>query len=130
MTAAAATFPAFLEDYAQDPATAVPLAYVEGVPDGRAFFEHASQLGVEGVISKRLDGSYQQTRSRSWLKIKCRQSDEFTIVGYSPSAAAAGAIIAGLIEGAGLETFTPVGLTFDQIAGRMNAVHRRPAVGN
>jgi acyl-CoA synthetase (NDP forming) len=39
--AAAVTIPDYLEYYAQDPATAVALAYVEGVPDGRAFFDRA-----------------------------------------------------------------------------------------
>jgi len=37
--AAAVTIPDYLDFYATDPATHVALAYVEGVPDGRAFFE-------------------------------------------------------------------------------------------
>ena len=37
--AAAVGVPDYLEFYADDPATAVGLAYVEGVADGRAFFE-------------------------------------------------------------------------------------------
>ena len=60
------------------------------VGHGRDFFGQASQLGLEGVISKRADAPYQQARTRSWLKIKCRQSDEFMVVGYSPSEAAGG----------------------------------------
>src|SRR5581483_5331785 len=39
--AAAVTVPDFLEWFASDPETAVSLAYVEGVGDGRAFFERA-----------------------------------------------------------------------------------------
>jgi DNA ligase D len=58
--------------------------------NGGAFFDEASRLGVEGVISKRADAPYRQTRTRSWLKIKCRQSGAFKIVGFSPSAAAGG----------------------------------------
>ncbi|MGH6887155.1 MAG: non-homologous end-joining DNA ligase, partial [Geminicoccales bacterium] len=58
--------------------------------NGRAFLEQASQLNLEGVISKRADSAYQQTRSKSWLKTKCRLSDDFLIVGYSPSEAAGG----------------------------------------
>jgi DNA ligase D len=57
---------------------------------GRAFYAQAARLGLEGVMSKRADASYQQRRTRSWLKIKCRQSEEFTVVGYSPSEAAGG----------------------------------------
>src|SRR5205823_448732 len=37
--AAAVTVPDYLDWYADDPATAVGLAYVEGVADGRAFYE-------------------------------------------------------------------------------------------
>ena len=39
--AAAVTIPDYLDYYAADDATRVGLAYVEGVPDGRAFFERA-----------------------------------------------------------------------------------------
>ncbi len=39
--AAAVTVPDYLEYFAADPETAVALAYVEGVGDGRAFFERA-----------------------------------------------------------------------------------------
>src|SRR3954464_11547249 len=37
--AAATTVPDYLDFYADDPATAVGLSYVEGVPDGRAFLD-------------------------------------------------------------------------------------------
>jgi acetyltransferase len=37
--AAAVTVPDYLDFYADDPATAVSLAYVEGIADGRAFYE-------------------------------------------------------------------------------------------
>ena len=43
--AAAVTVPDFLEYYAGDGETAVALAYVEGVSDGRAFFERIRDVG-------------------------------------------------------------------------------------
>jgi len=43
--AAAVTVPDFLEHYASDDETAVALAYVEGVSDGRAFFERIRDVG-------------------------------------------------------------------------------------
>ena len=39
--------------------------------------------GVEGIIAKRRDKPYEPGRSRNWLKVKCRNRDEFIIVGYS-----------------------------------------------
>jgi len=44
--AAAVTVPDFLEYYASDPETRVALAYVEGVSDGRAFFERVRAVAA------------------------------------------------------------------------------------
>ena len=44
--AAAVTIPDFLEYYAGDPATDVSLAYVEGVQDGRGFFERTRRVAA------------------------------------------------------------------------------------
>jgi len=38
--------------------------------DGARMFEHACNLGSEGIVSKRRDAAYQSGRSRTWLKIK------------------------------------------------------------
>jgi bifunctional non-homologous end joining protein LigD len=57
---------------------------------GRAFFDQAARMGLEGVISKRVGATYQPGRSKSWLKAKCVRSDEFLIVGYTESEAASG----------------------------------------
>ncbi len=45
--AAAVTIPDYLEWYAQDDASAVALAYVEGVQDGRGFFESVRTVATE-----------------------------------------------------------------------------------
>jgi len=42
--AAAVTVPDYLDWYADDPETAVGLAYVEGIPDGRAFVERMREV--------------------------------------------------------------------------------------
>jgi acetyltransferase len=44
--AAAVTIPDYLDFYADDPATGVALAYVEGIPDGRAFFERTRAVAA------------------------------------------------------------------------------------
>jgi ATP-dependent DNA ligase len=33
-------------------------------------FEHASQMGLEGIVSKRTDSLYRSGRTAKWLKIK------------------------------------------------------------
>ena len=44
--AAAVTIPDYLDFYAADPVTNVALAYVEGVPDGRGFFERTRAVAA------------------------------------------------------------------------------------
>lgn len=37
---------------------------------GPMIFEHLCRLGLEGIVSKRIDLKYQHGRSKSWLKVK------------------------------------------------------------
>jgi bifunctional non-homologous end joining protein LigD len=57
--------------------------YVEG--SGPEFFAQAEAHGLEGIMSKRADRPYISGRGRDWLKIKCKQGEEFVIGGYSRS---------------------------------------------
>src|SRR5438046_569998 len=59
--------------------------------NGRAFLGEACRMGLEGIISKRRNRPYQPGRGDDWLKVKCVQTDEFVIGGYSePSGARTG----------------------------------------
>jgi bifunctional non-homologous end joining protein LigD len=51
--------------------------------NGRAVFEQAARMGVEGIVSKRRDHPYRKGRTSSWQKCKCVQSDDFVVGGYS-----------------------------------------------
>jgi bifunctional non-homologous end joining protein LigD len=61
-------------------------AITPSVPgDGEALLETVRQRSMEGVICKRLDSRYVPgARSRSWLKVKLQQSDEFVVGGWFP----------------------------------------------
>ncbi len=50
---------------------------------GAKLFRQSKASGLEGVVSKRVDGSYSGTRSGSWVKAKGRPSDEFAVVGFT-----------------------------------------------
>jgi bifunctional non-homologous end joining protein LigD len=54
------------------------------VNQGKEFFEQSCNHGLEGIVSKRADGTYISRRSKDWLKIKCLKRQEFVIGGYSP----------------------------------------------
>lgn len=43
----------------------------------------ACRLGLEGLIGKRADSVYVNRRSSDWIKLKCKQRQEFVIVGYT-----------------------------------------------
>jgi bifunctional non-homologous end joining protein LigD len=50
---------------------------------GPAFLRRACSFELEGIISKRRAEPYRSGRSRSWLKVKCRNREEFVIVGFT-----------------------------------------------
>ncbi len=69
--------------------------------DGARMLSEACKLGLEGIISKRIDRPYRSGRHDDWLKSKCIQVDEFVIVGYLNSNAttnAVGALVVGYYE--------------------------------
>ena len=46
-------------------------------------WEHARAEGWEGVIAKRLQSTYEQRRSKHWLKMKCETSQDFVVGGFT-----------------------------------------------
>ena len=50
---------------------------------GEDFFHEVEKLGLEGIIAKRRDSHYLQSRSSYWLKIKTVQRTEAVIGGYT-----------------------------------------------
>jgi len=52
--------------------------------EGALAYKRACEAGLEGVIAKAVDSPYRGGRSDAWRKLKCVDSDEFVIVGYTP----------------------------------------------
>ena len=70
--------------------------------DGKQVFASACKLGLEGIISKRVDRPYHSGRSTDWLKIKCALADAFVVIGYVRSKAASqaiGSLVLGYYDG-------------------------------
>jgi bifunctional non-homologous end joining protein LigD len=62
-----------------------PIVYSEHMElDGAVMFEHVCKLQLEGVVSKQRDAPYRSGRNETWIKVKCSQSDQFSIVGFEP----------------------------------------------
>lgn len=53
------------------------------IGNGPEMFRRVCDLKLEGIVSKRMDSTYQQKRSKEWLKIKCLKEQEFVIGGYT-----------------------------------------------
>ncbi|MGX5851181.1 DNA ligase D [Mesorhizobium sp. PL10] len=70
--------------------------HVEG--DGQGLYEQASNLGLEGVVSKRANAIYQSGCTKSWTKVKALQNGDFIIAGYTVSDAAEGLAALGMAE--------------------------------
>lgn len=94
-----------------------PLLYSDHMSGGaQEVFEHACMHGLEGIVTKRADAAYLQTRGRSWLKVKCQQRQEFVIAGYTDpggSREAFGALLVGVYQGDRLQYCGKVGTGFD-----------------
>jgi bifunctional non-homologous end joining protein LigD len=68
---------------------------------GKALFEMAGKAGLEGILAKRRNSSYEERRSSEWLKIKIRHTIECVIGGYTEpegSRAYFGSIVLGLYD--------------------------------
>jgi bifunctional non-homologous end joining protein LigD len=83
---------------------------------GEAFFEAASEMGLEGIIGKRAGSPYTGKRSTDWVKLKCQKRQEFVIGGYTDPKGSGrhfGALHVGIYDGETLRHVTRVGGGFD-----------------
>jgi len=97
--------------------------------DLASLLESVRALGLEGVIAKRADAPYVSRRSETWLKLKCRQRQEFVIGGFidrAGSKSEVGALLLGVHDAGGrLQYVGNVGSGWDAKGGAQ--LHRRLA---
>jgi bifunctional non-homologous end joining protein LigD len=92
-------------------------AHHEG--DGAAVLEATKELGVEGIVAKKLDAVYEPgRRSPCWLKIKNVRTQEVVIGGYAPGEGKRrgrlGALAVGYYEDGKLRYAGKVGTGFSE----------------
>ncbi|HJU49063.1 MAG TPA: DNA ligase D [Gaiellaceae bacterium] len=85
--------------------------------DGGALERAAREQGLEGVVAKRVDSTYQSgKRSRDWRKVKVREEQELVIAGYTKGqgrrSGAMGALVLGVREAGELRWAGNVGSGF------------------
>ena len=86
-------------------------------PDGLKAFAIASQRGMEGVLAKDESSLYFAGRSKSWLKVKTHQEEEFVIGGFTRPTGSRlhfGALLLGAYDGSRLIYAGKVGTGFTE----------------
>ena len=96
---------------------------------GEKLLDAMCAAGQEGIIAKRADAPYRGGRSKSWLKIKCTNRQEFVIVGWTPSEAKARgfrSLLLAVNEGGALKYVGKVGTGFSMDMIRSLLAKMRP----
>ena len=64
--------------------------------NAEAVLASACKIGLEGIISKKLDAPYTSGRSDRWLKSKCRAGQEVVLGGWTTEAGTLRSLLAGV----------------------------------
>ncbi|HSU75916.1 MAG TPA: non-homologous end-joining DNA ligase, partial [Burkholderiales bacterium] len=91
--------------------------HLEG--EAHEVLDKACKLGLEGLIGKLADSPYVAGRTKTWIKLKCRQRQDFVIAGYTAPAGSRtgfGALVLGVhdVPGGKLKYAGKVGTGFDE----------------
>jgi bifunctional non-homologous end joining protein LigD len=100
---------------------------------GEELFESARKRKLEGIIAKKRSSTYQERRSRDWLKIKTHYEQEFVVGGWTEpkgSRAGFGALLLGVYEKKSLRFVGAVGTGFDakllrELHARLRSLERK-----
>jgi bifunctional non-homologous end joining protein LigD len=82
------------------------------VGGGVEFHRQACELGLEGIVSKRLGARYRAGRNLDWQKVKCVRRQEFVLGGFTEPEGARegiGALLIGYYDGDSLRWAGKVG---------------------
>ena len=87
-----------LEDLLAAPKDPLRLSPLLQAPSDQ-ILEAVRKLGLEGVVGKRTDSSYEPgERSGAWIKLRANMEQEFVIGGYIPGARGFDALLVGVYE--------------------------------
>lgn len=94
---------------------------------GKDFFRLAENMGLEGIIAKKIDSTYNGgVRTSDWVKIKSQQTEEVIICGFTEpkgSRQKFGSLILGRYEGEELIFCGHTGTGFN--AAKLKEIHSR-----
>jgi len=100
---------------------------------GTELFALARERGLEGIVAKKRTSTYQERRSRDWLKMKVLARQEFVIGGWTDARGSRkhfGALLVGVYDGDDFLYAGSVGTGFDEkklaaIAAKLRPLERK-----
>ncbi len=86
------------------------------VGDPKVLLRQCEKLGLEGVVSKRIDRPYASGRAQDWLKVKLRARESFLVGGYEISdGGTLSSLLLGFWDGMELKFAGRVGTGWNQL---------------
>jgi bifunctional non-homologous end joining protein LigD len=82
------------------------------VSNADAVLSSARKMGLEGIVSKKLDAPYRSGRSESWTKAKCRAGQEVVVGGWTTDGGTVRSLLAGVNRDGRLDYVGRIGTGF------------------
>jgi len=82
--------------------------------NAEAVLASACKMGLEGIVSKKLDAPYRSGRGDNWVKTKCRGGQEVVLGGWTMEAGKFRSLHAGVYRGGRLEYVGRIGTGYGQ----------------
>jgi bifunctional non-homologous end joining protein LigD len=86
--------------------------------DGGEVLESARQMGLEGIVSKRLDAPYRAGRGTGWTKAKCRPGHDVVIGAWTDTEGRFRSLLGGVYSGGHLAYVGRIGTGFSEVVVR------------
>jgi bifunctional non-homologous end joining protein LigD len=97
--------------------------------NAEAVLASAREMGLEGIVSKKLDASYRPGRTESWVKTKCRPGQEVVLGGWTTEGGSVRSLLAGVYREGRLVYIGRIGTGFGrsvakELLARLTALTR------
>ncbi len=86
--------------------------------DAAAVLSSARRLGLEGIVSKKLDAPYVSGRTASWVKTKCRAGQEVVLGGWTTDGKTLRSLLAGVYRDGRLFYVGRIGTGYGQAVAK------------
>jgi len=86
--------------------------------NAEAVLSSAREMGLEGIVSKKLDAAYRSGRTESWVKTKCRPGQEVVLGGWTTEAGSVRSLLAGVYREGRLVYIGRIGTGFGRAVAK------------